>query len=186
MVEETPSIENKYTELSDEEKKVEYKKIVDALPEELKTELIPKPEEKPEKPVETSTETVTSSPYKKELDDQTKLIAKTLMADKIEEIKSVYPDYDVKGIVEDETTNELQKVQQLIASALPNAKKMATIEKNLKSENSEGTTSGSTNPKKSPEKPGDNVDKDAGKKMVTEMFEKMGLEEEIPDKPKSE
>jgi len=183
MVEETPKTENKYTELSDDEKKEEYEKIIASFSNDLKDKLIPKKEEKKEVKAEavevpkTPSEKKVSA-YLKPLDDQTELIAQTLMSDKIDEVKTVYKDYDTSGIVNDESINTLQKVKLITTEALPNARKMANIEKNLK-DNSEGTQKdGKTDPKKSPEKAGDGVDKEAGQKLLTQMFEDMGLEEE--------
>jgi len=192
MVEETPKTENKYTELSDDQKKEEYEKIIASFSDELKDKLIPKKEEKKEvktetKPVEKPKTSEKPNAYLKPLDDQTELIAETLMSDKLDEVKSIYKDYDTTGIVNDKSINTLQKVGLLTTESLPNARKMATIEKNLKA-GSEGTSKdGKTDPKKKPDKPGTNVDAEAGKNLLTEMFEKLGYEDDTttdPDKSK--
>lgn len=190
MVEETPKTENKYTELSDDQKKEEYEKIIASFSDELKDKLIPKKEEKKEvktetKPVEKPNTSEKPNAYLKPLDDQTELIAETLMSDKLDEVKSIYKDYDTTGIVNDKSINTLQKVGLLTTDSLPNARKMATIEKNLKAEKPEGTQKdGKTDPKKAPEKSGTNADAEAGKNLLTEMFEKLGYEDDTTTKPK--
>jgi len=192
-LEETPKVENKYTELTKEERKAEIEKIKTAMGEDevkevftIKTEektKTPKTETEAPKPIETPKSDATVST----LEPQIEKVAKTLMSQGVERVKQLYKDFDVKGIIDDPSVDTLTKVQLLSTVAEPNAIKMANIEKNLKNGNdAEGTGTTETKDAKfsAPEKSG-KVDKEAGQTLYTQMCEQLGLEDETK-KEKSE
>jgi len=117
------------------------------------------------------------------LDPQIQLVANTLMSTAQEKVKGIYADYDFSGILKADI-DTLTQVTLMESVAVPNAIKMATIEKNLKSNDAEDTPT----EKKQAEfsKPSENgkVDEKAGEKLFTEMSEKLGFE--IDEKEKSE
>lgn len=174
-MEQTPEIENKYTELSSEQKIAEILKIKTLLSsEEIDRVFTIKTEQKDEvKPVLTAPIEASSSI---KLDPQIEWVGQTLMASAEEKVKSIYKDIDYSGIKNDPTLNILQKVTLMSTFVEVNAKKMANIEKNLKSENAEGTERKSAE-FTAPEKSG-KVDEKAGEKLFTEMSNKLGLFDE--------
>ena len=191
-MEETPKVENKYTELTKEERKAEIEKIKTAMGEdEVKEVFTIKTEEKTETPkTETKAKpTEESKPVEKssDLNPQIEKVAQTLMSQGIERVHQLYKDFDVSGIIKDSSVDTLTKVQLLSTVAEPNAIKMANIEKNLKNGNdAEGTGTTETKDAKfsAPEKSG-KVDKEAGQTLYTQMCEQLGLEDETK-KEKSE
>lgn len=176
-MEKTPEIEKLDTELSAKEKIL---KLKSELSEEEIAEVFTIKTEKTETPAVEKKEEVKVEPTVK-LDPQIEMVANTLMAGAKEKVKGIYKDFDFSGIEQDSSLNTLQKVTLMSTVAEANAKKMATIEKNLKTENTEGTE---TETKKAefsaPEKTG-KVDEEAGKKLFSEMSEKLGLIDEEGD-----
>lgn len=178
-MEKTPEIENKYTELSPEDRIAEIEKIKSLMStEEIEKVFTIKTEKsEPVKPVEVPV--TESKPFIK-LDPQIEMVAQTLMASAEEKIKTIYKDVDYSGIKNDPTLNTLQKVTLMSSVVEPNAKRMANIERNLKSEIAEGTEKKSAE-FSAPAKTG-KVDDKAGEKLFTEMSQKLGL---VDDEEKS-
>lgn len=189
-MEKTPKVENKYTELTKEERKAEIEKIKTAMgEEEVKEVFTIKTEEKTKTP-KTETETVKpteeSKPVEKssDLNPQIEKVAQTLMSQGVERVHQLYKDFDVSGIIKDSSVDTLTKVQLLSTVAEPNAIKMANIEKNLKNGNdAEGTGTTETKDAKfsAPAKTG-KVDEKAGQTLYTQMCEQLGLEDETKEK----
>jgi hypothetical protein len=174
-LENTPEIEKTNTELTAKE---QILKLKSELSESEIAEVFTIKTEKTETPKvevpETKAPTVESSV---KLSPEIEMVAHTLMASAEEKVKSIYKDFDYSGIKNDPSLNALEKVTLMSTVAEPNAKRMATIEKNLKTENStEGTEKTETKKAEfsAPEKSG-KVDEEAGKKLLTEMSEKLGL-----------
>jgi hypothetical protein len=192
-LEKTPEVENKYKEVSLEDKKAEIEKIKSSMSEdEIKDTFTIKTEKKDVSvvkadttPVEDPKPEVKSNPST-ELNPQIEKVAQTLMSQGIERVHQLYKDFDVSGIVKDSSIDTLTKVTLLSTVAEPNAIKMTNIEKNLKNEdNTEGTKTETKSAKFSaPDKSG-KVDKEAGQKLYTQMCEQLGLEDETK-KEKSE
>jgi len=185
-LEKTPEVENKYKEVSLEDKKAEIEKIKSSMTEEEVKDTFTIKEEKKDVPV-----TPVKEPEKEVKDtpeqvSQIEKVAQTLMTQGIERVHQHYKDFDVSGIVKDPSVDTLTKVQLLSTVAEPNAIKMANLEKNLKNDDAEGTK---TETKKAeftaPEKSG-KVDNEAGTKLYTQMCDQLGLEEEQTKKEKSE
>lgn len=184
-MEKTPEIENKYTELTFEDKEKEIAKLKSSMSDEevSKVFTIKQVVEKKDSVEETPKTVAPKVDTSSKLDTQIEQVAQTLMAQAEEKLKTIYKDFDYSGIKNDTTINTLQKVTLMSTIAEPNAKKMATIEKNLKNESTEGT--GKTETKNAefsaPETKG-KVDEKAGEKFYTEMTEKLGLIEDKSDK----
>ncbi len=182
-MEKTPKVEKENTsELSSEDKikLIEtYKKDLSA--EEVERVFTIKTEVKKIEPViEAKTEAPIVDPQVK-LEPQIEMVAQTLMATAKEKVSTIYKDFDISGILNDPSLNTLQKVTLMSSLVEPNAKRMATIEKNLKTGTAEGTKT-ETSPKlTAPEKEG-KVDEDAGKKLLTLMSSELGFEEETTEK----
>jgi len=178
-MENTPEIEKKYTELSSAEKLDLIQKWKSELSEEEQAKVFTIKTEKTEAPVIEAPKQDTAYAATNKLEPQIEMVAQTLMASAEEKIKSIYPDFDYSGIMKDQSLNTLQKVTLMSSIAEPNAKKMATIVKNLKSENTEGTEKTETKKAEfsAPAKEG-KVDAEAGKKLLTEMSEKLGFIDE--------
>jgi len=110
------------------------------------------------------------------LDPQIQMVANALFAQAEEKVKSIYADVDYAGILNADV-DTLTKVSLMSSLVEPNARKMANIEKNLKSNDAnEGTQSTETKSAEfsAPAKTG-KVDYEAGEKLYTEMSEKLGL-----------
>lgn len=171
-MEKIPKVENKFTELSFEDKQKEIEQLKSSMSEEeisevftIKTEIIEKKEEP---------KVVTPAvPQVAKLSDEIEMVAQTLMAQSKEKVKSQYKDFDFSGI-EDANINTLQKVSLMSTVAEVNAKKMATIEHNLKTGETEGTETKTTK-LTAPAKTG-KVDADAGKKLLTQLSEQLGFQ----------
>ena len=166
-----PEIENKYTELSFEDKVAEIEKIKTAMSKE-EVDKVFTVKLKESEPVKTDVPTAPLVGSIK-LDPQIEMVAQTLMASAEEKIKNIYADFDYSGI-KNAGVDTLTKVTLMSTIAEPNARKMATIEKNLKGENAEGTEKKSAQ-FSAPDKTG-KVDEKAGEKLFTEMSQKLGLE----------
>lgn len=176
-MENTPEVENKYTELSSEEKKAEYEKLTASFSDEDKASILPKTEEKtetkPEPKVETEVKTST------QLNPQIEKVAQTLMSQGIQRVNQLYKDFDVSGIIDDPSVDTLTKVTLLSTVAEPNAIKMATIEKNLKNgEDAKGTQTETKSAEFSANEKEGKVNKEAGKTLWSEMCDTLGIEEE--------
>jgi hypothetical protein len=172
-LENTPEIEKKNTELTAKEQILKLKsELSEAEVKEVFTIKTETPEAVKKQVIE-----VPTVDSKTKLDPQIEMVAQTLMATAEEKVKSIYKDFDYSGIKNDVSLNTLEKVTLMSTVAEPNAKKMATIEKNLKTENTEGTEKTETKSAEfsAPEKSG-KEDPDAGKKLLTEMSEKLGFE----------
>jgi len=185
-LEKTPKVETKekISELSSEDKikLIEtYKK--ELSPEEVERVFTIKTEVKKIEPViEAKTEAPIVDP-KVVLEPQIEMVAQTLMATAKEKVNTIYKDFDISGILNDPSLNTLQKVTLMSSLVEPNAKRMATIEKNLKTGTTEGTEGSGTKKTEftAPEKEG-KVDPDAGKKLLTLMSEELGIETETTEK----
>jgi hypothetical protein len=172
-LENTPEIEKTNTELTAKEQILKLKsELSETEVAEIFTIETEKTDEVKEAP-KVEVPTVVSN----KLDPQIEMVAQTLMAGAEEKVKSIYKDFDYSGIKNDPQLNTLQKVTLMSSIAEPNAKRMATIEKNLKTENTEGTEKTETKKAEfsAPDKKSGKVDPEAGKKLLTEMSEKLGL-----------
>ncbi len=180
-MENTPEIENKYTELSSEEKIAEIEKLKSLLSAEEVEKVFTIKTEKTETPV-VQTKVEAPKVEGSKLSPEIEMVAQTLMAGAEEQVKAIYKDFDYSGIKNDPNLNTLQKVTLMSTLAKPNAMKMATIEKNLKTENTEGTEKTETKKAEfsAPEKSG-KVDPEAGQKLFTELSEKMGIYDDEGD-----
>jgi hypothetical protein len=179
-MENTPEIENKYTELSSEEKIAEIEKLKSLLSAEEVDKVFTIKTEKTETPAPEVVPKVEAPKVEgSKLSPEIEMVAQTLMAGAEEQVNAIYKDFDYSGIKNDPALNTLQKVTLMSTVAKTNASKMATIEKNLKTENTEGTDKTETKKAEfsAPEKTG-KVDPDAGKKLLSEMSEKMGFYDE--------
>jgi len=174
-LEKTPEIENKYTELSSEDKIAEIEKIKSLLSDEEIEKVFTIKSEKSEPVKEVEAPVPESKPFIK-LDPQIEMVAQTLMASAEEKVKTIYKDVDYSGIKNDPTLNTLQKVTLMSSVVEPNAKRMANIEKNLKSNDAEGTEKKQAE-FSAPAKSG-KVDEEAGKKLFTELSAKLGFSDE--------
>ena len=178
-----PEVEKKETEKrASADVIADIEKLKTELSEEEQTKVFNLKEDKPVKE-EAVIETPKAEKLAKELSPETTMIAQTLMSTAEEKVKDIYKDADYSGILKADL-NLLQKVSLMESVIVPNARKMANIEKNLKSNDAEDTPTD----KKSGEfsKPSENgkVDEKAGEKLFTEMSEKLGFE--IDEKEKSE
>lgn len=183
-MENTPEVENKYTELTPEQRAAEVEKLKTAMSEEERSKLFTIKTEAAPKAADPKPEVQIPKNFS-EPDAKLERVAQTLMSQGIERVRQHYKDFDVTGIVSDPSIDTLTKVTLLSTVAEPNAIKMANIEKNLKGNDTEGT--GNTETKKAqfsaPAKQGQ-VDSEAGIKLYTQMCEKLGFEDET--KVKSE
>lgn len=111
------------------------------------------------------------------LDPQIQMVANALFAQAEEKVKSIYADVDYDGILKADV-DTLTKVSLMSSLVEPNARKMANITKNLKSNDANEGTQLTTETKSAefsaPAKTG-KVDLEAGQKLYTEMSEKLGL-----------
>jgi hypothetical protein len=97
------------------------------------------------------------------------------MATAEEKVKNIYKDVDYSGILKADI-DTLTKVTLMESVVVPNAIKMATIEKNLKSNDAEGTqTETKSGEFSAPAKTG-KIDEKAGEKLLTEMSAKLGFD----------
>ncbi len=178
-----PEVEKKETE-----KRASADVIADI--EKLKTELSEEEQtkvfnlKKADDPVkeEAIIETPKAEKLAKELSPETTMIAQTLMSTAEEKVKDIYKDADYSGILKADL-NLLQKVSLMESVIVPNARKMATIEKNLKSNDAEDTPTEKKSGEFSKPSESGKVDEKAGEKLFTEMSEKLGL---IDEKEKSD
>jgi len=175
-MENIPEVEKKDTEMSKEDKLAQLKKLGAEFSEsEIKETFEIKADEVKADPV---VEAPKAETFAKELSPETTMIAQTLMASAEEKVKGIYADADYSGILKADL-NLLQKVTLMESIIVPNAIKMANIEKNLKSNDANDTP---TTESKSAEfsKPSDSgkVDEKAGEKLFTEMSDKMGFHDE--------
>ncbi len=178
-----PEVEKKETEKrSSTDVIADIEKLKTELSEDEQTKVFNLKKDEPVKE-EAVIETPKAEKLAKELSPETTMIAQTLMSTAEEKVKEIYKDADYSGILKADL-NLLQKVSLMESVIVPNARKMATIEKNLKSNDAEDTPT----EKKQAEfsKPSENgkEDKEAGEKLFTEMSEKLGFE--IDEKEKSE
>lgn len=169
-----PEVEKVETEMSKEDKIAQLKKLAAEFSEDEIRDSLNLKTEQSEKEVPVI-EAPKSAAIK--LEPQIQMVADTLMSQAEEKVKSIYSDVDYSGIL-NANVDTLTKVSLMSSVIEPNARKMATIEKNLKSENAEGTQ---TETKKAefsaPEKSG-KVDNQAGEKLYSEMSAKLGFDEE--------
>jgi hypothetical protein len=179
-MENIPEVEKKETEMSAEDKLAEIVKLGAEFSEEQIKEAFKIKDAVVEKPVEKPETTSTAS----ELSPETTMIAQTLMSTAEQKVKGIYADSDYSGILNAPGLNLLQKVTLMETVAVPNAVKMATIEKNLKGNDAEGTQTETKAAEFS--KPSDKgkVDEKAGEKLLTEMSAKLGFD--IDEKENSE
>lgn len=176
-MENTPEVENKYTELSFEDKQKEIEQLKSSMSEKEVSEVFTIKTEKSETKVPEEKVVVPEAVPAVKLDPQIEMVAQTLMSQAKEKVKSQYKDFDFSGI-ENANIDTLSKVSLMSTVAEVNAKKMATIEHNLKTENSEGTNTETSTPEfTKPAKTG-KVDPDAGKKLLTAMSEQLGFSDE--------
>jgi hypothetical protein len=186
LEQETPKVENKYAELTSEDKKAEIEKIKSTMSEDeikeaftIKTETETVTEKKTETPAPEVTKPSES------LSPEIEQVAQTLMAQAEEKVKDIYKDFDYSGIKNADGINTLHKVTLMSTIAEVNAKKMATIEKNLKSNDANEDTPTETKAAEfSKPSTSGKVDEKAGEKLFTEMSEKLGLT--FDEKEKSE
>ena len=178
-MENTPEVENKYTELTPEQRAVEAEKLKTAMSVEEKEKVFTIKTEVPAKTPEAKPEDQSTKKFSNTAEEKLEMVAQTLMSQAIERVRQHYKDFDVSGIVSDPSIDTFRKVTLLSTVAEPNAIKMANIEKNLKGNDTEGT--GKTETKSAqftaPEK-GGKVDADAGEKLYTQMCEKLGLDKD--------
>jgi hypothetical protein len=186
IMEQIPKVEEKETE-----KRTSTDVIADI--ERLKTELSEEEQTKvfnlkadKEVKEEVVVETPKAETFAKELSPETTMIAQTLMATASEKAKDIYADVDFSGILKADL-NLLQKVTLMETVIVPNAKKMANIEKNLKSNDAEDTPTEKKSGEFSKPSTSGKVDEKAGETLYTEMSERLGLTPEFNDeKEKSE
>jgi hypothetical protein len=164
-------IEKVETEMSTEDKLAQLKKlgaefseqeIKDAF--EIKSDAVVVPAVVPE-----------ATSFAKQLSPETTMIAKTLMSTAEQKVKGIYADADYSGIMNADL-DLLTKVTLMESVIVPNAIKMANIEKNLKSNDANDTRIETKSGEFSaPAKTG-KVDEEAGMKLLTEMSEKLGFD----------
>ena len=178
-MEKTPEIENRYTELSSAEKIAEIEKLKSLLSAEEVDKVFTIKTEKTETPAPELPKVEAPKVEGSKLSHEIEMVAQTLMAGAEEQVNAIYKDFDYSGIKNDPALNTLQKVTLMSTVAKANASKMATIEKNLKTENTEGTEKTETKKAEfsAPEKSG-KVDEKAGEKLLSEMSEKLGIYDE--------
>ena len=164
-----------------EEVIADIEKLKTELSEEEQTKVFNLKKDEPVKEAPVEKPKVEGESHAIKLDPQIQMVANTLMSTAEEKVKEIYADVDYSGILNADI-DTLTKVTLMESVIRPNAIKMATIEKNLKSNDAEDTP---TETKKAefskPEKSG-KVDKEAGQKLYTEMSEKLGLPDEENDK----
>lgn len=175
-MENIPEVEKKETEMSKEDKIAELKKLAAEFSEDELRESFNLKADVPE--VEAPViETPKAETHAIKLDPQIQMVANTLMASAEEKVKNIYKDVDYSGILKADI-DTLTKVTLMESVVVPNAIKMATIEKNLKSNDAEGTqTETKTAEFSKPSKSG-KVDEKAGEKLLTEMSAKLGFIDE--------
>lgn len=179
-MENIPKVETKETEMSKEEKRTELIKLsAEFSQEEIKDALKIKADEVKAEPV---VEIPKAELFAKELSPEIKMVAETLMATSKEKVKGIYKDADYSGI-EGADLNLLQKTTLMESVMVPNARLMANIEKNLKSNDANDTTTETKSAEFSKPESKDKVDKKAGETLYTNMSEKLGL---IDEKGESE
>jgi len=171
-MEKIPEIEKVETEMSAEEKLAQFKKLGAEFSEEQIKETF---NLKSDVPAVVVPEVKVTS-FAKELSPETTMIAKTLMATAEQKVKTIYADVDYSGIMNADL-DLLTKVTLMESVVVPNAIKMATIEKNLKSNDANDTPTTETKAAEfsKPSTTG-KVDTEAGLKLFTEMSDKLGFE----------
>jgi hypothetical protein len=120
-------------------------------------------------------EVPTQSSVAIKLDPQIQMVADALFSQAEQKVKSIYADVDYEGILKADV-DTLTKVSLMSSLVEPNARKMANIEKNLKSNDAtEGTQTETKSAEFSPPEKSGKVDEKAGEKLYSEMSEKLGL-----------
>lgn len=179
-MEKIPEVEKKDTEMSTEDKLAQLKKLGAEFSEEQIKETF---EIKADEVKAEVVETPKAETFAKELSPETTMIAQTLMSTAEEKVKSIYKDADYSGILKADL-NLLQKVTLMESVVVPNAIKMANIEKNLKSNDANDTQQTETKAAEfSKPSTSGKVDEKAGETLFTEMSDKLGFNDE---KEKSE